>query len=198
MWVSEWVKSHSVVSDSLRPHGLHNPWNSPGQNTGVGSLFLLQGIFPTQELNPGLLHCTQILYQLSHKGSPRILEWVAYPFSSRSSWPRNQTRVSWIAEGFFTNWATRDSLLQNFSWSKIWLPVQGTWVQFLVQEDCTCCRHTKSGCPSYWSPHVLESMLSSKGGQSHEKPGTAPKNGSQSLEVDQITCTAMKAQCSQK
>ena len=53
--------------------------------TGVGSLFLLQGIFPTQGLNPGLPHCRQILYQLSHKGSPRILEWVAYPFSSQSS-----------------------------------------------------------------------------------------------------------------
>ena len=46
---------------------------------------LLQGIFSTQGLNPGLPHCRQILYQLSHKGSPRILEWVAYPFSSRSS-----------------------------------------------------------------------------------------------------------------
>ena len=44
-------ESHSVVSDSLRPHGLYNPWNSPDQNTGVGSLSLLQGIFPTQELN---------------------------------------------------------------------------------------------------------------------------------------------------
>ena len=43
-------------------------WNSPGQNTGVGSLSLLQGIFPTQGLNPGLPHCRQILYQLSHKG----------------------------------------------------------------------------------------------------------------------------------
>ena len=61
--------------------GLHSPWNSLGQNTGVGSLSLLQGIFPTQGSNPGLLHCRQILYQLSHKGSPRILEWVAYPFS---------------------------------------------------------------------------------------------------------------------
>ena len=59
-----------------------SPWNSLGQNTGVGSLSLLQGIFPTQGLNPGLLHCRQILYQLSHKGSPRILEGVAYPFSS--------------------------------------------------------------------------------------------------------------------
>ena len=64
----------SVVSDSLQPHGLYSPWNSPGQNTGVGSLSLLQGIFPTQGLNPGLPHCRQILYQLSHKGSPRILE----------------------------------------------------------------------------------------------------------------------------
>ena len=54
-------------------------WNSTGQNTGVGSLYLLQGIFPIQRLNPGLPHCRQILYQLSHKGSPRILEWLAYP-----------------------------------------------------------------------------------------------------------------------
>ena len=59
----------SVVSDSLRPQGLYSPWNSSGQNTGVGSLSLLQGIFPTQGLNPGLPHCRQILYQLSHKGS---------------------------------------------------------------------------------------------------------------------------------
>ena len=61
-------ESRSVVSDSL--HGLYRPWNSPGQNTGVGSLSLLQGIFPTQGLNPGLPHCRQILYQLSHQGSP--------------------------------------------------------------------------------------------------------------------------------
>ena len=92
---------HSVLSDSLQPHGLY-PWNSPGQNTGVGSLSLLQGIFPTQGSNPGLQHCTWILYQLSHKGSPKILEWVAYPFSGGSSKPRNQTRVSFIAGGFFT------------------------------------------------------------------------------------------------
>ena len=81
------------------------PWNSPGQNTEVGSLSLLQGIFPTQGLNPDLSHCRWILYQLSHKGSPRILGWVAYPFSSRSSWPRNRTRASCIAGRFFTNWA---------------------------------------------------------------------------------------------
>ena len=60
---------------------LCNPMDDPGQNTGVGSLSLLQRIFPIQGLKPGLPHCRQILYQLSHKGSPRILEWVAYPFS---------------------------------------------------------------------------------------------------------------------
>ena len=49
-----------------------SPWNSPGQNTGVGSLSLLQGIFPAQGSNPGLPHCRQIFYQLSHKGSPMI------------------------------------------------------------------------------------------------------------------------------
>ena len=97
------------MSDSLRPHGLYSPWNFPGQNTGVGSLSLLQGIFPTQGSNLGLPHCRQILYQLSHQGSPKILEWVAYPFSSGSSRPRNQTRVSCIAGRFFTNWATREA-----------------------------------------------------------------------------------------
>ena len=84
-------ESCSVVSDSLQPHRLYSPWNSPGQNTGVGSLSLLQGIFPTQGSNPDLLHCRRMLYQVSHKRSPRILEWVAYPFSSRFSWPRNWT-----------------------------------------------------------------------------------------------------------
>ena len=57
----------------------YSPCNSPGQNTGVRSLSLRQGIFPTQGSNPGLLHCRWILYQLSHKGRARILEWVVSP-----------------------------------------------------------------------------------------------------------------------
>ena len=65
-WAANWLtESHSVVSDSLWPHELYSSWNSPGQNTGVGSLSLLQGIFSPQELNPGLPHCRQILHQLS-------------------------------------------------------------------------------------------------------------------------------------
>ena len=71
-------ESYPVTSDSLRPHGLYSPWNSLGQNTGVGSLSLLQGIFPTQGSNPGLPYCRWIFYQLSHKGSPRVLELVAH------------------------------------------------------------------------------------------------------------------------
>ena len=98
-------ESCSVVSDSLRPQGLYSPWDSPGQSTGVGSLSLLQGTFWIGGLNLGLPHCRWIFYQLSYKGSPRIREWVVYPFSRGSSQPRNQTRVSCIAGWFFTNWA---------------------------------------------------------------------------------------------
>ena len=62
VWKWRGSGNHSVVSNSLRPHGLYNPWNSPGQDTGVGSQSLLQAIFSTQGLNPGLPHCRQILY----------------------------------------------------------------------------------------------------------------------------------------
>src|SRR5574341_877595 len=76
--------SLSVVSNSLRSHELYSPWNSPGQNTGVGSLSLLQGIFQTQGMNSGLPQHGQILYQLSHKGSPPrskslLISWLQLP-----------------------------------------------------------------------------------------------------------------------
>ena len=89
--------------------------DSPGKNTRVGCYALLQGIFLTQESNQGLLNCRQILYQLSHRGRARILEWVAVPFSRGSFQPRNQTRVSWIASGFFTNWATKQNELDHIN-----------------------------------------------------------------------------------
>ena len=89
--------------------------DSPGNNTRVGCQALLQGIFPAQGLYPGLSHCRWILYHLSHQGSPRKLQWVAYPFSSGSSQPRDRTQVSSIAGGFFTILATREAqtLLTN-------------------------------------------------------------------------------------
>ena len=130
---------------------LSSPWNSPGQNTGVSSFSLLQGIFPTQGSNPCLLHWRRILYQLSCKRSPRILEWVAYPFSRGSSRSRNWTGVSCFAgEGNGTplqysclenpmdggawwaavhgvarvghDWATSLSLFTFLHWRRKWQP----------------------------------------------------------------------------
>ena len=104
----KWSESLTVTSYSLQLHGLYSPWNSLSHNTGVGSLSLLQGVFPTQGSNPGLPNCRQILYQLSHKGSPRILKWV-YPFSSGSSQPRNWTQASCTTGRLYTNWAMREA-----------------------------------------------------------------------------------------
>ena len=64
------AQSHLTLCDPMDC----SPWNSPGQNTGMSSLSLLQGIFPTQGSNPGPLLCRWILYQLSHKGSLKILD----------------------------------------------------------------------------------------------------------------------------
>ena len=74
------LEKGKAAHSSILPWGI--PWTIQsmeftGQNTGVGRLFLLQGIFPTQESNPSLLHCRQILYQVSHKGSP-FLTWVFF------------------------------------------------------------------------------------------------------------------------
>ena len=113
-WVSQQIfpanESYSVMFNSLQPHWLNSPWDSPGQNTGVGSLSLLQEIFPTHESNTGLPHCRWILYQLSHKGNPRILECIVCPFSSESSRSRKWTGVPCNAGEFFTNWAMREAL----------------------------------------------------------------------------------------
>ena len=88
-----WKESEvrSVVSDFLQPidYTIHEILQAKILEWVAFPFF--RWIFPTQGLNPGLLHCRQILYQLSHKGSSAILEWVAYPFSSRSSRPRNLT-----------------------------------------------------------------------------------------------------------
>ena len=113
------------MSNSLPPHGLYFsrplcPWNSPGKNAGVGSLSLLQGIFSTQGSNSSLPHCRWILYQLTHKGSPRILEWVVYPFSSGFSQPRDQTGVSCIAGRFFNTWAIWEAEHRRTDAFRLW------------------------------------------------------------------------------
>ena len=90
------------------PPGSSVHGDSLGKNPGVGCQALLQGIFSTQGSNPGLPHCRPILYCLSHRGSPRILEWVAYPFSM-GNFPTDWTRVSCIS-GFFASRATWEVL----------------------------------------------------------------------------------------
>ena len=118
-WVFVVKVEVQVMSDSLQSHGLHSPWNSPGQNTGVGSFSLLQGIFPTQGSNLGLPHCRCILYQLSHEGGPRILEWVAYPLLQRifltqeSNWGLLRCRRILYQLSYQGSPEVRDSLLQN-------------------------------------------------------------------------------------
>ena len=103
------AQSCLTLCDSIdcRPPGSSVHGDSPGKNTEVGYHALLQEIVPNQGANPGLSHCRQILYCLSHHGSPRVLEWVAHPCSRGSSWPRKRSRVSCIAGRFFISWATR-------------------------------------------------------------------------------------------
>ena len=79
------------MSDCLQPCGQYSLWNSAGQNTGVGSCSLLQGIFPTQGLNPGLLHCRRILYQLIYQGSSDS------PISPHNQRLHYQALLSWIS-----------------------------------------------------------------------------------------------------
>ena len=87
------------------PHGLYSPWDSPGQNTGVGSLSLLQGMFPTQRSNPGLRHCRWILYQLSYQGSPILVipqniiqywKWMDWSNTQQYRWMAGTQRHRWI------------------------------------------------------------------------------------------------------
>ena len=85
--LAQWSEVCPALCDSKHgsPPGSSVYGDSLGKNTGVGSHALLQGIFPTQGSNLGFLHWGWMLYQLSHQGNPRTLEWVAHPFFSRSS-----------------------------------------------------------------------------------------------------------------
>ena len=89
-------ESRSVVSNSLWPRGLYDPWNSPGQNTGVGSLSLFQGIFWTQGSNPGLPHCRQFLYQLSHREACLMIRFFNSVLYSFCFYATAEGEKSWI------------------------------------------------------------------------------------------------------
>ena len=149
-------KSLGRVRLFVTPLTVYSPCNPPGQNNGVGSLSLLQEIFPTQRSNLGLPHCRWILYQLSHKGSPRILGRGAYPFSGGSSWPRNQTGVSCIAGRFFTNWTIREAqscqtkiqTVVYISWP--WAPLQPA---LSLLKTCQFHNGSTQTCTQKWAQH---------------------------------------------
>ena len=101
-------KSSSVVSDSVT-HGLYSLWNSLGQNTGVGSLSFLQGIFPTQGSNPGLLHCRQNLLPAEPQRKPKNTGVGSLSLPQQMFLTQVSTRVACIWGGFFTNWAIREA-----------------------------------------------------------------------------------------
>ena len=126
-------ESGSVVLDSLRAHGLYCPWNSPGQNTGVGSLSLLQGIFPTQGLNSGLLHCRWILYQLSQKSSISIFNPHFCPLKGLQA---VRTPCSWLLRSKY-HFPLRGAWRNYHSRSRA-RKVQGTWDILLCQQIRNC------------------------------------------------------------
>ena len=181
----EWVvisfsKSCLVMSNSLQPHGLYCSWNSSGQNTVVSSLSLLQGIFPTLESNPGLLHCRRILHQLSYKGSPRILEWVAYSFSSVSSWLRNRVGVSLISGRFFTNWVIREAPTVHVQFSSVTQSCPTLCDPMDCQHARLPCPSTTQGAYSYSCPlsQWFHSTISSSVTPSTCCPQSFPTSGS--------------------
>ena len=108
----KWSEIHSIVSNSLWFRGLYSPLDSPGQNTGVGSLSLLQSIFPTQGLNPGLPHWRWILYQLSHKGSP----WIHKTYTHTYTASLLITVKNWMQLrcAFSCDWKNKQTMISNF------------------------------------------------------------------------------------
>ena len=96
-------ESLSEMANSLRPHGQYSPWNSPGQNTGVGSRYLLQGILLTQGSNPGLPYSRQTLYQMSHQGSPNRLN-TQYQLFKLFFLTKNYKKKSDSSQSSFSHW----------------------------------------------------------------------------------------------
>ena len=130
------------------PPGTSVHGDSPGKNTAVGCPAFLQGKFPTQGLNPGLPHCRWILYHQSHQGSPRLLKWVACPFSKGTSLPRNQTGVSFIASRFFTSWATLEAYVLKTVHTLSLLSFFFSFFNYLARSGFSC--STQGLCCLRW------------------------------------------------
>ena len=95
------------------PHVLYNPWNSLGQNSGVGGLSLLQQIFPIQESNQGLLHCRRILYQLSHQGSQEDIKMLINTWKDAqhcSLLEKCKSKLQWGITSHWSEWPSSKSL----------------------------------------------------------------------------------------
>ena len=102
-------KKRHICMESVQLHILYNPWNSSGQNTGLGNCSLFQGIFPTQGSNPGLLHCKGILYQLSYQGRHiYIYIWLTVRRKSQSTEidPELTELLEWVGNDFKMNIVT--------------------------------------------------------------------------------------------
>ena len=131
------------MSDSLRSHGLYPAWllhlrNSPSKSTGVGCYFLLQGLFLTQGSNPGLLHCMQILYQLSHEGSQSHRYWVWQNKFCHSHQPRKCSNLLKWPKAFSHQFKFEPySLFSNFS-RKIKTQVQNRSI-YTIGNSCKGC-----------------------------------------------------------
>ena len=147
----KWSVTPSVVPNSLRPHGLQPArllysWDFPGRDTGVVCHFLLQGIFPNQALNSGLLHCRQILYQLNYQGSPctygsslnplnssLIQVLVVFVWSSLKFWQKHFDR-SWRCHWYiysFSKYLLNPTLCHT-QYAAIWI----RQTHFLPSQSC--------------------------------------------------------------
>ena len=147
------------MSGSLRPHGLYSPWNSPGQNTVVGSLSLLQGIFPTQGWNPGLQHCRWILYPLS-QGKPKNTGVGSFSFlqgifltqkSNQSLLHCRQILYQLSSEGSPTlldwqiNWTYEHTLRMELAWVEGVYRISPTITLCLTSLMCDSCLDNSTG-----------------------------------------------------
>ena len=182
-FIGGFSESHSVMSNSLWPHELYSPWNTPGQNTGEGSLSLLQGIFPTQGSNPGLPHCSQILYQLSHQGSlggfsgrnrslaqplPGFILWTICPLECPSSLllgpPLCLPLLSWALKKMMGMFTAEISIRKLLGHQRSTFQFSLYQKQFLLPSDYLCSLSSQLVLGSwvdiiYWS-HEVPTMSS--------------------------------------